>query len=114
MDWYKLGIEQTIGKLGVSPATGLAPDEAERRLAEYGPNELVERGAKPAWKILLDQFTEVMVIVLIVAAIVSGEAEQESQPTRPGCGPRHAGFPDQCVAREAPHEPRHGNGATCE
>jgi Ca2+-transporting ATPase len=40
-------------------------------LDEHGPNELVERGLKSSWRILLEQFTGLLVIILIVAAVVS-------------------------------------------
>jgi Ca2+-transporting ATPase len=41
-------------------------------LAEHGPNELVERGLKSPWRILWEQLTGLMVVILIVAAVVSG------------------------------------------
>ena len=72
MQWYKLTPEQTLQELDTDINSGLAATEAQQRLARYGPNELIDRGAKPPWRILLDQFKEVMVIVLIVAALVSG------------------------------------------
>ncbi|MFN2125292.1 MAG: cation-translocating P-type ATPase, partial [Candidatus Promineifilaceae bacterium] len=40
-------------------------------LEQFGPNELVEKGAKSPWLILWDQMKEPMVIVLIIAAVVS-------------------------------------------
>jgi Ca2+-transporting ATPase len=58
--------------LSSNAESGLAPAEAQKRLAEQGPNELVERGAKSPWLILWEQLTGVMVVILIVAAIVSG------------------------------------------
>ncbi len=36
-----------------------------------GPNELVERGIKSPWAILLEQFTGIMVVILIISAVVS-------------------------------------------
>ena len=58
---------------------GLSSEEAARRLAHYGPNELIEKGAKSPWAILLDQFRDIMVIILIFAALASaflGEYEE--------------------------------------
>jgi len=52
-------------------AHGLATADAESRLARFGRNELVERGRKPPWRLLLEQFTNAMIVVLIVAAIVT-------------------------------------------
>ena len=51
--------------------TGLSSEEARRRLDAHGPNELREHKARPPWRMLLDQFTETMVVILIVAAIIS-------------------------------------------
>ncbi|HRJ29378.1 MAG TPA: cation-translocating P-type ATPase [Cyclobacteriaceae bacterium] len=64
--------EDVIQKLKTSVKTGLPSDEATTRLQEYGPNELEERVKKPAWKMLLGQFMETMVVILIIAAIISG------------------------------------------
>ena len=71
MSWYKLTATEVLQKLGTGAQEGLAGDEAQQRLEKYGPNELVEKGAKEPWRIFLDQFKEIMVIILIVAALVS-------------------------------------------
>ena len=70
--WHTLTIESSLQELGVEPDTGLPDQEVRSRQEQYGLNELVERGVKAPWRILLDQFRETMVIVLIVAAVVSG------------------------------------------
>jgi Ca2+-transporting ATPase len=41
------------------------------RFEKFGPNELLDRGGKSAWKIIWEQLTGVMTIVLIIAAVVS-------------------------------------------
>ena len=69
--WYTLSPEETLTKQGVNIEQGLSTQESQKRLEQFGPNELIERGAKPPWQIFLDQFRETMVIVLIIAAIVS-------------------------------------------
>ena len=71
MNWYKLSAEEVVKQIGVDPDTGLTNDEAKSRLEKYGPNELTEKDAISPWRILLNQFTELMVIILIIAAIVS-------------------------------------------
>nr|HMN31061.1 cation-transporting P-type ATPase [Caldilineaceae bacterium] len=71
-NWHQLDAAATVQQLGVNPTTGLDDSEAARRLAEYGPNELVERGAKNPWKILWEQLTSTLVLVLIAAAVISG------------------------------------------
>jgi Ca2+-transporting ATPase len=69
--WHRLGLDEVRERLD-APASGLSADEAERRLARVGPNELVETGRKTILSMLLDQFRDFMILVLIVAAIVSG------------------------------------------
>ena len=49
----------------------MSQNEIKKRLEIYGPNELIEKGAKSPWKILFDQFKETMVVVLIIAALIS-------------------------------------------
>ncbi len=70
-DWYQKTVEETVADLKTNPEGGLSPDEAAARLDAYGRNELEERGAKSRWRILWEQFTEVMVVILIIAAVVS-------------------------------------------
>ena len=70
-DWHLLSVSDVFSKLKVSLETGLSPSEASRRLEEYGPNELVDRGGKNPWKIFFEQLTGVMTIVLIVSAVIS-------------------------------------------
>ena len=57
--------------LGTNSDTGLDPEEAARRLAVVGPNELLERGRKPTWRLFVEQFTNTMIIVLVIAAVVT-------------------------------------------
>lgn len=64
--------EDVVQKLKTSAKAGLSAAEAKARLTEYGTNELEERVKKPAWKMLLGQFMETMVVILIIAAIISG------------------------------------------
>ncbi len=69
-EWYRFGAEEVLRQLESSPA-GLSDTEASKRLEKYGPNEIVERKKTPAWLQFLKQFTEVLIIVLLVATAVS-------------------------------------------
>ncbi len=51
---------------------GLSTQEAEKRLAEYGPNKLKEGEKTPLWVKFLEELKDPMIIMLIVAAVVSG------------------------------------------
>ncbi|MCA9973254.1 MAG: cation-translocating P-type ATPase [Anaerolineales bacterium] len=69
--WYRQSIAEVTQTLAVEPGVGLSDAEAKKRLERYGLNELVDRGTKSPWLILLDQFKDLMVIILLLAAIVS-------------------------------------------
>ncbi len=69
--WYQLSSDEAARQLGVDLARGLDTPEVEQRLRQVGLNELVERGPKSPWQILLEQFTNLMVIILIIAGVVS-------------------------------------------
>ena len=57
--------------LGTDLERGLGAAEAAARLELYGRNELVERGKKPLWRLLLEQFTNAMIVVLMAAAVIT-------------------------------------------
>jgi Ca2+-transporting ATPase len=71
VEWYKLELDEIANELKTDSKVGLSSQEAERRLLEHGPNELIDRGSKNPWLILLRQFTEFLVVILILAALVS-------------------------------------------
>ena len=70
-DWYRLETSEVLSKFDIDPTNGLSDIEASERLEKYGPNELVEQETLSPWKILWDQFTETMVVILIIAAVIS-------------------------------------------
>ncbi len=70
-DWHAIPFEAVLQRLESSPA-GLPPDEARARLSTYGPNELQQLAKISPLKIFLSQFLDVLVIVLIAAAVISG------------------------------------------
>jgi Ca2+-transporting ATPase len=63
-------IEEVLNTLKTSPE-GLSQEEAERRLKEYGFNELKERKKVTLWKIFFGQFKDIFILLLIAAAIFS-------------------------------------------
>ena len=65
--------EAVAAQLAVRPDAGLSSAEAARRAAEQGPNRLPEQPPRPWWRRVLHAFAgDVMVLVLLAAAIVSG------------------------------------------
>ena len=69
--WHSYAIQKVADALGTNLTGGLAPGEAATRLSRHGPNELVERPRPGFWKLLLGQFDNFVVIILIVAALLS-------------------------------------------
>ena len=71
-EWHRLSVAAALQALTVDPDQGLSPDEARRRLTQFGPNELEEKGGKHPLRILWEQISSTMVLILIAAAVVSG------------------------------------------
>lgn len=69
--WHQQSFEDVLGHLG-SRREGLSKEEASARLKEFGPNLLEEKKKKTVLVMLLDQFRDFMIIVLIGAAIIAG------------------------------------------
>lgn len=65
-------IEQTLDHFGSDRATGLNEEMVARRREQSGFNELREAPPVPLWKKLLGQFRELVIWILIVAAVISG------------------------------------------
>jgi Ca2+-transporting ATPase len=69
--WHNLSVSEVVESLN-SGIQGLTRDEAERRLTQFGPNELVEKGKTHPWMLFLEQFKNFLIIILLVAAVISG------------------------------------------
>lgn len=70
-NWYQKTDSETLRELNSDAAQGLSDSGVEQRRAEYGPNELVESAGRGPWRILWEQLSGAMVVLLIVAAAVS-------------------------------------------
>jgi Ca2+-transporting ATPase len=70
-DFYRRSPEEIISELSTSQEKGLTSIEAKKRLAQYGNNELESKIKIPLWLLLLSQFKELFVIILIVGALIS-------------------------------------------
>jgi len=69
--WHSISAEDTITKLETARNQGLTAAEAEKRLGEYGPNQLLEKPRPTFLKRLFDQLKSFVIILLIVASIIS-------------------------------------------
>lgn len=74
--YYDQDISSVFGELRTS-VKGLSPEDAEKRLEEYGKNELKEKEKVSVFRLFLSQFKSILILILVIAAIVSallGEA----------------------------------------
>ena len=74
--FYKLllnakSTDEIIEKLGTDVKCGLSESEIEARKQKYGPNKLKEKKKKSTFERFLDQFKDVMILILIAAAVIS-------------------------------------------
>ena len=70
--WFNLSISETEQKLKTNAQEGLKEGEIEERYKQYGYNELQAKKKKSLLSKFLEQFKDFMIIILIIAAIVSG------------------------------------------
>lgn len=68
---HALAVHEALDTLGTQLHEGLTNAEAQARLERYGPNELKEKPRPGFLKLLLDQFNNFLIIILIVAAVLS-------------------------------------------
>ena len=69
-DWYRLSALAVV-EAQRSSFEGLTFDDAEQRLADFGSNELIDNGSTHPFKIVWQQVSAVMVLILIGAALLS-------------------------------------------
>jgi Ca2+-transporting ATPase len=75
--WHTIERQDACRLLVTSPDDGLSSSEAERRLSQHGPNELQEAPRPGLWQLILEQFNNFIVLLLIGAAIVSAVLGEE-------------------------------------
>ncbi len=69
--YYNQDESEVLDALQVQADDGLTPQQVQQRRAEYGPNALPVGEETSILKLLISQFTDLMVILLIVAALIS-------------------------------------------
>ena len=67
-DFFSTDLKIVCGRLS-SSASGLTPEEEEKRLRQYGPNTLKETPGPSLWDMFVEEFKSPLVILLVVAAI---------------------------------------------
>ena len=71
MDWHSCSAQEALAKLEVTREAGLSPDAVSARRGTYGPNKLSEKKAEGFLAKFLAQFSDFMVIILLIAAVIS-------------------------------------------
>lgn len=69
--WHSLAGDEVTRRLEVDPDIGLSAIEAAERLRRDGPNQLDEPPREPRWRAFLRQFTDLLIVILLLAAAVS-------------------------------------------
>lgn len=70
--WHALTVSQTVERLDTDLQNGLSGQQAAKRAEQYGRNELHPPPPISPLRLLLEQFTDFIVLVLVAAAIISG------------------------------------------
>ena len=71
-NWFNLSVKEVAKELSTDTENGLQTEEVKKRYETYGKNELKGKPKKTLLQKFVDQFKDFMIIVLIIAAIVSG------------------------------------------
>lgn len=79
--YHSISITSVLKELSADAESGLTSVEAKKRMSEYGENKLSEKKKKTNFQRFCDQFKDVMILILIVAAVISfGIACVEGKP----------------------------------
>jgi Ca2+-transporting ATPase len=70
--WHTIDANDASNELRANLSTGLTEREAAHRAIQYGPNEITRESGPGVLKILVRQLTDFMIVVLLIAAVVSG------------------------------------------
>ena len=70
-DFYRLDVNASFAELKTDAKSGLSPEEAARRRVEFGENKLPAGEQVKLLELILSQFKNIMVIILIAAALIS-------------------------------------------
>ncbi|KAM3963131.1 ATPase sarcoplasmic/endoplasmic reticulum Ca2+ transporting SERCA isoform 3-T5 [Aphomia sociella] len=70
-DAHSKSVDEVLGYFGTDQDKGLSPDQIKRNQEKYGPNELPAEEGKSIWQLVLEQFDDLLVKILLLAAIIS-------------------------------------------
>ncbi|KAG6448340.1 calcium-transporting ATPase sarcoplasmic/endoplasmic reticulum type isoform X2 [Manduca sexta] len=70
-DAHTKSVDEVLKYFGTDPDKGLSADQVKRNQEKYGPNELPAEEGKSIWQLVLEQFDDLLVKILLLAAIIS-------------------------------------------
>jgi P-type Ca2+ transporter type 2C len=70
-NWHSIDAAQVVKELGTDPHQGLAEEEVKKRLEKYGYNELKKEEKVSPFILLMNQFKNVLIIILLIATVLS-------------------------------------------
>jgi P-type Ca2+ transporter type 2C len=79
LHWHSLAAEATVQDLKSDRTQGLDHNQVLDRRQQHGTNELQEAAGRSTWEILIDQFKDIMLLMLIAVAIVSAVLDWQSR-----------------------------------
>ncbi|KAH3887744.1 hypothetical protein DPMN_011763, partial [Dreissena polymorpha] len=68
---YTKSVEEVCSFFGVDEESGLNEEQIRKNTEKYGPNELPAEATKPLWELILEQFDDLLVKILLLAACIS-------------------------------------------
>uniref|UniRef100_A0A8C3GUM4 P-type Ca(2+) transporter n=1 Tax=Corvus moneduloides TaxID=1196302 RepID=A0A8C3GUM4_CORMO len=68
---HSIPVLDVLRRFGVSESCGLSPEQVRRNREKYGPNELPAEEGKSLWELVLEQFEDLLVRILLMAAFLS-------------------------------------------
>ncbi|KAG1682760.1 Calcium-transporting ATPase 1 [Nymphon striatum] len=71
-NWYSQDFKTVLSKFHVASDSGLTSQEVQKKQQQFGTNEIISVGQRGALQLLISQFTDFMILVLIAAAAISG------------------------------------------
>jgi Ca2+-transporting ATPase len=69
--WHSIEVEQVVKELGTDPHQGLSEEEVKKRVEEYGYNELKKQEGASPFILFINQFKNVLIIILLIAIVLS-------------------------------------------
>ena len=79
LNWHTLEPNAVASVLGVNPKTGLTTADVSERQLRYGRNLLQKIKSRPAWRLLIDQFTSIVIALLAVAAAIAWATDDTAE-----------------------------------